>query len=83
MTNEAAHAGSSAVPAVTGSDLDDQLDPLSQGRQPVHGRTRNYQPARARVLERLFATVKRLNGFSIYSRNEGFQRKHVSPLHPY
>jgi hypothetical protein len=30
-TNEAARAGSSAGPAVTGSDLDDQLDPLSQG----------------------------------------------------
>ncbi len=70
VTNEVDDAGSSAVPAVAGSDLDDLLDPLSQGLQPVQGRTQNRQPARARGPERLFVTVKRSNGFSIYSRNE-------------
>ncbi len=37
-------------------DMEDRLDPPSQGRQSVHGRTRKCQPARARIPERLFVT---------------------------
>jgi hypothetical protein len=52
-----------------------QLDPLSQGRQSVQGKTRNLQPARARILERLFAIVKRRNKSGVFTGSEGFLRR--------
>ncbi len=55
-TIEEAHAVSNAAPAVARLDMADKLDPPSQGRQSVQGRTRKCQPARARILQRLFAT---------------------------
>jgi hypothetical protein len=51
---EEAHAVSNVPTAVARIDMEDQLDPPSQGRQSVQGRTRKCQPARARTLERLF-----------------------------
>jgi hypothetical protein len=48
-----AHAGSNKGQAVAGIDMEDRLDPLSQGRQSVQGGTLNHQQTRAGILELL------------------------------
>ncbi len=57
-TIEEAREVSNVLTAVARMDMEDRFDSLSQDRQSVQERTqaRKCQPARARILERLFAT---------------------------
>jgi hypothetical protein len=55
-TIKEARAVSNVLMAVARMDMEDLLDPPSQGLLSVQERTRKCQPARARTLESLFAT---------------------------